>query len=137
MPIRITRIEVALSTFNYTIKRNGYGGKLLCKELKLLRLLSRNEIRTHITNFGGWKFYHLNYIGKPRLGRVLIKHRYPFIVLPTNYFLKNIDDIGQITKLRQEKNQESFDRNIAMAYSQPSIFGFRHATGLINFSIRR
>jgi len=35
------------------------------------------------------------------LGRVLIKHRYPFIVLPTNYFLKNIDDIGQITKLRQ------------------------------------
>jgi len=42
------------------------------------------------------------------LGRVLIKHRYPFIVLPTNYFLKNIDDIGQITKLRQEKNQESF-----------------------------
>jgi len=38
----------------------------------------------------------------------LIRRRLPFIVLPTNYFLKNIDDNGQITTLRQEKNQESF-----------------------------
>ena len=58
--------------------------------------------------FKNWKFYHLNYIGKPRLVPALIRRRLPFIVLPTNYFLKNIDDNGQITTLRQEKNQESF-----------------------------
>ncbi len=43
----------------------------------------------------------LNYIRKPRLVPALIRRRLPFVVLPTNYFLKNIDDIGQITKLRQ------------------------------------